>query len=114
MKEEIGEEIGSRTRTNARYIDACFIQNRHHMAPFRYRAFQARVECVSGEYGDEIWPSFIGCGCISIILGAVLQTWRRFEVSIMVDDGLKTSETTDRFCRSGSEKNQESRQKGLL
>lgn len=74
------------TYTNTSYIRARLVQKRHHVSPFRDRAFETGVVGIAGEEGQDV--GLFGKGGI---------------VAVVIDNGLKSGYAADGFCRTFSE-----------
>lgn len=72
------------THANTRHVGPHFVQKWHHMLSFGDCAFEARVEGISREEGEDIG-----------------LTGKPRVGAIIVHEGLKARDTADRFSRPG-------------
>ena len=54
------------THSHARYVDPSFIQEGYHMTTFRDGAFQAGVEGIAGEEGENV--RFVGKSRVGAVI----------------------------------------------
>ena len=74
------------TYAHTRHICPDPIQKRHHVSPLGHGTLETGIEGIAGEEGEEVrLTGEAGVG------------------TVVVDEGLETSNTTDWFCGPGSE-----------